>query len=123
MGGSEVCSGKLSCASMLTLKCKITFCVGNLCVRAGCVAATGWQLSSEVSPGAQVGVHLASTEVLDPQQNVWLSGPALSSRRFATAAAALNGAILIAGGYDGSQYLASAEMLDPRVGEWKPVRS
>ena len=76
-----------------------------------------------MSPGAQAGVQLASTEVLDPVQNVWRVGPALSTKRFATAAAALSGAIFIAGGYDGAQYLASAEMLDPRVGEWRPVRT
>ena len=68
-------------------------------------------------------MQLASTEVLDPVQNVWRVGPPLSTKRFATAAAALGGAIFIAGGYDGAQYLASAEMLDPRVGGWRPVRT
>jgi hypothetical protein len=63
-----------------------------------------------------------SVEIFDPNLNTWTAGPNMAYARFTTACAALGGALYVGGGFNGTQYLNSVEMLDPRVGKWMPVR-
>ena len=58
-----------------------------------------------------------------PELNTWEYGPKMSAPRFTTAGAALNGALYVAGGFDGAQYLNSVERLDPRMPDWHLVRT
>ncbi|XP_076894783.1 uncharacterized protein LOC143547184 isoform X1 [Bidens hawaiensis] len=44
-------------------------------------------------------------------------------QRFALAAAELNGALYAVGGYDGTNYLRTAERFDPREHSWKKIES
>lgn len=73
--------------------------------------------------GGQPGVNHDTTEVFNLAANAWSPGPRMTAARFTTAGAALGSAIYMTGGFDGTQYLNSAEMLDPRVGQWQLVRS
>lgn len=45
----------------------------------------------------------------------------LATRRFATAAAVVENAIYVVGGFDGKTYLTSGERYDPREGKWRLV--
>jgi hypothetical protein len=47
----------------------------------------------------------------------------MAQPRFSTAAAALEGSIFCAGGFNGLSYLSSVERLDPREGRWEAVPS
>lgn len=58
-----------------------------------------------------------------PELNAWEYGPRMGAARFTTAGAALNGALYVAGGFDGTQYLNSVERLDPRTPAWHLVRT
>ncbi len=71
--------------------------------------------------GGPRSINLDTVEVFTPEQNAWSQGPKLHEQRFTTSAAAINGAIYVTGGFNGTAYLTSAERLDPRVGAWQPV--
>jgi hypothetical protein len=73
-----------------------------------------------VSGGGPMKNH-KSVEVFDPNLNSWVVGPEMAQPRFTTASAVLEGALFVCGGFDGTQYLSSVEMLDPRLGKWQPV--
>ena len=62
-------------------------------------------------------------QVYSPEVDAWAYGPKMHDRRFTTGAAALGGAIYMAGGFDGAQYLATCERLDPRTPSWQLVRA
>ena len=71
--------------------------------------------------GGPQSVNLDTVEVFTPELNAWSPGPKMHEQRFTTSATAVNGAIYIMGGFNGSAYLMTAERLDPRVGAWQPV--
>jgi hypothetical protein len=58
-------------------------------------------------------------QVYSPEVDAWAYGPKMHDRRFTTGAAALGGALYAAGGFDGVQYLATCERLDPRTPSWQ----
>ena len=62
-----------------------------------------------------------STECYHPAQDVWLSGPQMSRKRFAAAGGVLNNAVYVTGGFDGQSYTNSCEKLDAREGKWSLV--
>ena len=72
--------------------------------------------------GDQTSVNMDTVEVFTPDLNAWHAGPKMHEQRFTTSAAPVNGAIYITGGFDGGNYLRTAERLDPRQGSWQPVR-
>ena len=72
--------------------------------------------------GDQTSVNMDTVEVFTPDLNAWHAGPKMHEQRFTTSAAPVNGAIYITGGFDGGNYLRTAERLDPRQGAWQPVR-
>lgn len=72
--------------------------------------------------GGPTSINLDTVEVFTPDLNAWHSGATMREARFTTAAAAVNGAIYITGGFDGGEYLRTMEMLDPRAGSWAHVR-
>jgi hypothetical protein len=72
--------------------------------------------------GDQTSVNMDTVEVFTPHLNAWHAGPKMHEQRFTTSAAPVNGAIYITGGFDGGNYLRTAERLDPRQGAWQPVR-
>jgi len=65
--------------------------------------------------GAQVGSLLsvtATVEMYHPATNAWRAGPSMSTARVIQAAALLpSGEVLVAGGYNGTSYLKSSEIL------------
>ena len=73
--------------------------------------------------GGPTSVQLDTVEVFTPDLNAWHSGPSMQGHRFTTSGGAVNGALYVTGGFDGTAYMSTAECLDPRVGKWKMVRS
>ena len=75
----------------------------------------------------QVGVarYLSSAEIFDPKTNGFTAlGVSSSSRRYAPAMATLpDGRVLIAGGYDGTDDITSAEVYNPSSGTFSSVGS
>jgi hypothetical protein len=76
-----------------------------------------------VHDDGNVSVELASTMVYDPATNLWNEGPAMNTARSSPLVTALGGQLLVAGGYDGSDYTdnttgTSVELLDPATGQW-----
>jgi hypothetical protein len=69
--------------------------------------------------GAQVGSMAsvsASAEIYHPATNSWRTVPSMSTARVGQAAALLpSGEVLVAGGYDGTSYLATSEILSKPV--------
>ncbi|GER37935.1 kelch repeat-containing family protein [Striga asiatica] len=81
----------------------------------------------------------SDVEMFDPYVGRWISArsmlekiiifithvPSLLSfvKRFALASVELNGAIYVVGGYDGYDYLKSAERFDPREHSWTRIKS
>ena len=65
--------------------------------------------------GAQVGSLssvTAAVEMYHPATNAWRTGPSMSTARVIQTAILLpSGEVLVAGGYDGTSYLASSEIL------------
>ena len=59
----------------------------------------------------------------DPQTDSWTAVASLSSPRDALAACVLGGRLLVAGGFDGQNYLPDAESYDPHTNEWTKVRT
>jgi Kelch motif protein len=62
--------------------------------------------------GGNWNAPLGSSRVLDSNADDWLEGPALLDPRRTFAAVASIDYIYVAGGYDGADFLASAEMLE-----------
>ena len=73
--------------------------------------------------GGPNSVNLDTIEVFTPDLNAWQSGPSMHEQRFTTSGGAVNGALYVTGGFDGTAYLSTAECLDPRAGKWKLVPS
>jgi hypothetical protein len=62
-------------------------------------------------------VALTSTDIYDPVANSFSAGPSLNTARFAhTATTLIDGTVLLAGGNDGTNDLASTEIYDPDAG-------
>ena len=73
--------------------------------------------------GGPNSVNLDTIEVFTPDLNAWQSGPSMHEQRFTTSGGAVNGALYVTGGFNGTAYLSTAECLDPRAGKWKLVTS
>ncbi|KAK7852756.1 influenza virus ns1a-binding protein like protein a [Quercus suber] len=54
---------------------------------------------------------------------IWIATRSMLQKRFAVAAVELNGALYASGGYDGKDYLMSAERFDPREHSWTKIAS
>jgi Galactose oxidase, central domain len=76
------------------------------------------------------GIVLASTEIFDPATGQWTASAPMGAARAGHAAALLpDGRVLIAGGMTNQSgptdpaipTLASAELLDPATGQWRPA--
>lgn len=61
--------------------------------------------------------------MFDPCVGRWISARSMLEKRFALAAVELNGALYVVGGYDGNDYLKSAERFDPREHSWSRIES
>ena len=62
------------------------------------------------------GFYLASAELYDPATNTWSAAGSLATARlYHTATRLPSGQVLVAGGFDGSGALASAELYTPEV--------
>lgn len=61
--------------------------------------------------------------MLDLEIGKWIFTRSMVRKRFAPAAAQLNGAIYVGGGYDGQEYLKSMERLDLRECSWTLLSS
>src|ERR1035438_5791848 len=62
-------------------------------------------------------VHLASMHIA--QAASWVPNtPMIHPRYYTTATLLLDGRVLVAGGYDGANYLTSSEIFDPSTGTW-----
>jgi hypothetical protein len=63
-------------------------------------------------------------EVFDQKANTWTVVASMNTAHYAHTATLLpNGKILITGGYDGSNYIPSAEVYDPELNTWTVVAS
>ncbi len=89
--------------------------------RAGSVAASLPNGQVLIAGGANSSGILQSAELFDPSTNAFTALPASGSselqtaRTGAVAASLPDGKMLIAGGFDGSSYLQSAELFDPNT--------
>jgi N-acetylneuraminic acid mutarotase len=87
------------------------------------VSAVAYQGELWVLGGRWFGVgELATTEIYDPASGIWRTGPDLNVARAGSAAAVVNGQIVIAGGeviINNHETLASFEMFDPGNGVWQ----
>lgn len=66
---------------------------------------------------------LSSTMVYDPVTDIWSAGPKMQTARSSPLTAVLGGRLMVAGGFDGSDYTeattgVSVELLDPATGQW-----
>ena len=60
-------------------------------------------------------------EVFDPQTNAWTALAPMSTARDGAAMAAVQGKLYAAGGWDGTNALATAEVFDPQQNHWEAV--
>lgn len=63
----------------------------------------------------------ASAEIYDPVSNTWILTGAMSGPRCGITNSTVlldDGRVLVVGGHDGTQYLTSAEIFDPKTGIW-----
>src|SRR5205823_3264895 len=98
----------------------------------GSLGTTRWYHTATLLPNGYVlvtggmtanfrGPHetVASAELYDPATGVWMAtGSMTTARCMHTATLLPNGQVLVAGGFDGSDYLASSELYDPATGVW-----
>lgn len=62
-------------------------------------------------------------EMFDPNVGRWIFTRSMKHKRFAPAAAEINNALYVIGGYDGSNYLSSVERFDPRENSWTRLKN
>ena len=60
-------------------------------------------------------------EVFDPQTNAWKALAPMNTGRSGVAMAAVQGKLYAAGGWDGTNALATAEVFDPQQNHWEAV--
>ena len=65
--------------------------------------------------GGRDAAYHSSTERLDLASGQWVIGPEMHTQRFACAGGVLGSGIIVTGGFDGLEYQASVERLDPRM--------
>ena len=63
----------------------------------------------------------SSTEVFDPQTNAWTPLAPMSTGRDSFAMAVVQGELYVAGGYDETNLMATAEAHDPQQNRWETV--
>ena len=74
--------------------------------------------------GANAAVSLESAEIYDPATGTLeRRGPDVRPRAMHTATLLPSGKVLVAGGYDGKNELASAELYDPEANNWSATGS
>jgi N-acetylneuraminic acid mutarotase len=79
------------------------------------LVAGGWNDNSFL-------ICLATAEIYDPEKDTWSTiTPMTAARALHTATLLPNGKALVAGGYNGSDYLGSAELYDPVKNSWSTV--
>ena len=61
---------------------------------------------------------MSSAECFDPETNQWSAVVAMNSRRSGVGLAVVNGQLLAVGGFDGTTYLKTIEVLDSN-NQWK----
>lgn len=64
-------------------------------------------------------IYLSNVEEYDTVTDTWVTKASMPNLRMAYGAAAVNGKIYIAGGYDGTQYLNTLEVYDPATDTWE----
>ena len=70
------------------------------------------------------GYGYPPSEIYDPALGAWsMGGYMISARGNHTATLLSDGRVLVAGGYDGANTLASAEIYAPTLGTWSPTGS
>jgi hypothetical protein len=62
-----------------------------------------------------------SVERFDPREGLWTQIPAMGSKRGSLSATVLNGKLYALGGFDGTNFLNTVEIFDPRGHAWMPV--
>src|SRR5262249_27778975 len=90
----------------------------------GRVLAVGG-VTTVVTTVGTVTIPLASAEIYDPRTGIWTSTGSMGTPRNDLALVVLrDGRVLAAGGGTGAQMnarLATAEIFDPRTGQWTPT--
>ena len=68
--------------------------------------------------GRDDSTELSSAECFDPESNQWSPVVAMNSRRSGVGLAVVNGQLFAVGGFDGTTYLKTIEVLDSN-NQWK----
>lgn len=87
-------------------------------IRAGAYAASG-RFGSVAADYARFVETARASGDRDPR---WTEPPGMETPRAWLAAAAVDGDVVAAGGWDGEKVFRSVETYDPAVGKWRPLR-
>ena len=83
--------------------------------------SASWCGSGSLISATSPATHCPPAKVFDPQTNAWTALAPMSTARNAFAMMAVQGKLYVAGGYDGSATLATAEAFDPQQNRWEAV--